>query len=182
MQVRSYRDPRAPEQVVQTKNPFLSDAVYAEVVQKMPIPCTDVAFTIAGDRALYLAHRNIYPQPHIWVIGGRFFFNDETPAHAIARCVKREAGLDIALERFQFVFAAYYSWTRVTQGEHGGKNLSLTFACEITPEEKERISSSLVASEYLPGFGLQRFDRKRLVDEKCHPVLLDLFDALYPAA
>ncbi len=182
MNVRSYQDPTAPNIDVRIDDQFLSKSMYSEVVKKIIIPCTDVVFIMANDQAIYLAHRSVYPSAAPWVVGGRIFFNDVTPAYSMARCVRRETGMDIAPERFVFMYPVVYSWVQTQQGNHGGKNLALTFYCEITPEEKEHISASLITSEYLSDFGLQRFDRERLVKEKCHPALIDFFDTLYPTS
>ncbi|MBL8158547.1 hypothetical protein JNK62_03370 [bacterium] len=177
--VRMYHDPLDPTREVSTRDPWISQGAYGEVVQKMPIPCTDSVFTVQNDNALYLAMRSVYPMKGIWCFGGRISFNDRSLEEAVARCIDLETGYRIPVERFEFVVTHYYTWVKTAQGDFGGKNLAVTFNCKVTPSELDLMRSGLVASEYDRSFGIQRFDRKRLKDENAHPAMLDIFDDLF---
>ncbi len=177
--LRSYRDPQDPDKIIGIEQPHVDDDFYTRVVRSFPIPTVDVVFTMPGENVLHLARRSVFPAAEPWVIGGRIYFNDDTLEAAMVRTIKRETGIDIDESRLVFVMVAYYSWLRIAQGG-AGKNISFTFKLEITPEERDRVVKGLVPSEYDADFGLQSYDRDRLVREKCHPVLLDLYDAIFP--
>lgn len=177
--VRMYHDPLAPDYDVCVRDQWISPEAYSEVVQKMPIPCTDSLFTVKGEKAIYLGKRSAYPMKGIWCFGGRLFFNDRSLEESIARCIELETSYRIEASRFRFVATHYYAWVKTAQGDHGGKNLAVTFVCEVTEDEIAAMTRGLVASEYDREFGIQRFDRRRLVDEKVHTALIDLYDDLY---
>jgi hypothetical protein len=180
MNVNSYRDPLAPDVEVSTRDQWISQEAYSEVVQKSIVPCTDVVFLNKKEKVLYLGKRSVLPMKGIWFMGGRMFFNDRSPQESIARCVEMETGVRIKLERFEFICTNLYSWIKVAQGDFPGKNLGLTYGCDITAAEVEQISHGLSATEYDKEFGLQRFDRARLVDAKVHPAIIDIYDQLFP--
>jgi hypothetical protein len=177
--VRMYHDPLDPKREVNVRDPWISKQAYDEVVQKMPISCTDSVFTVRNDNALYLAMRSAYPMKGVWCFGGRIFFNDRSIEESVARCVDLETGHRIPVERFDFVAIHYYTWVKTAQGDFGGKNLAVTFRCEVTPAELDLMRAGLVASEYDRTFGIQRFDRKRLIDECVHPAMRDLYDDIF---
>lgn len=179
--IRTYADPEAPEVTVRIKDQWISDSSYRETVQKMIIPCTDVILTRAGDQALFLGKRSTYPMKGIWCLGGRIFFNDLTPEDSIARCLNLETGVSIPAKRFEYLCTNFYSWTKVAQGDFFGKNMAATYHCVVTDEELHTMACGLVAAEYDKEFGLQRFDRARLVDERVHQAMLDIFDQLFPS-
>lgn len=177
--LKSYRDPANPKKPVTIKRPHVDDALYTKVVRSFPIPTVDVVFTVPGKKVLYLATRNVYPTPGPWYIGGRIYFNDDTLEEAMVRTMERETGMHVDATRFALVLVAYYSWFKIKQGGVG-KNISFSFRLEVSPEELNQIGTGLAPSEYDVGSGLKAYDRKRLVREKCHPVLIDLYDAIYP--
>ncbi len=182
MKIRYYRDPLAPGKVAQTRDPFISSASYAEMVEKTPIPCTDAVLTLKGDKALYLVERSVYPMKGVWCLGGRIWFNDHTLHDSIARCVEIETGQHFAPERFTLVSAPHlYSWVRTRQGEFPGKNLAVTFNLQVDDKELNSIAESLKPEEYNTEFGVQRFSRERLVDEKVHQAMLDVYDDIFPS-
>lgn len=168
-------------------DPFIHDErIYREVVQKMPISCTDVVLLCRNERGrvarkIYLAKRAIYPMKGIWVVGGRMFFNDQSFEESAFRSIKRETALVIRPERLKPVATNYYAWARTKQGDFPGKNVALTFLCVLTRGELEQATTSLDESEYDLAFGLQAYSRARLVEEGCHPMLIDLFDEIFPS-
>lgn len=180
--LRSYRDPLEPGRAVRTRNEWISATTYAEMVEKTPIPCTDAILTRKGDNgAIYLAKRIAFPMAGIWCLGGRIFFNDETLEDSVSRCVYLETGVKINPARFECIGHLHlYSWVKTAQGDFGGKNLATTFRLEITDAEMEKMASGLQPKEYDQQFGIQRFDRRRLIDENVHPAMLDLFNDMFP--
>lgn len=176
--VKSYRDIEQTEDVI-TANQWLSKETYDEVVQKMVITCTDVVFCVEGDQAIYLGKRVALPMAGLWVFGGRMLFNDASPEEAIARCVKVETGILIDSERFQYVTTNFYSWTKVAQGSFPGKSIGMTYQCVVTKEEINELAQGLSETEYDKEFGIQRFDRARLIEENAHPAMLDLYNQIF---
>ncbi len=178
--IRYYQDPLDPAQIATTKDPFISDETYKEMVEKTPIPCTDVALTKKGDQALYLTKRSVYPMKGIWILGGRMWFNDATLHHSIVRCMALETGQQFELSRFKMLPTPHlYSWVKTRQGDSPGKNLAITFQLEVTKNELRKIAENLTEKEYEKEFGIQRFTRERLLSEKCHPALVDLYDEIF---
>jgi ADP-ribose pyrophosphatase YjhB (NUDIX family) len=177
--VRSYSDPLAPDEDVRVRDQWISNSTYAEMVEKSIIPCTDSVLIVANDQALYLGKRNAYPMKGVWCLGGRIFFNDRTMEESVARCVELETGLRIKTDRFIYVCTNHYSWVKVAQGDFYGKNLAATYVCEVTKEELEKMAHGLSEKEYDREFGLQRFDRQRLIDEHVHQAMIDVYDDLF---
>lgn len=177
----AYRDPLAPDVDVAIRDQWVSQASYLETAMKMVIPCTDAVVLLKGDhKALWLGKRTILPMRGIWCIGGRIFFNDRTLEESVARCVELETGLRLLPERFSYVCANFYSWIKVAQGDFPGKNIAAVYKCEVTEAELNQMSHGLSQTEYDRGFGLQRFDRARLVDESVHQAMVDIYDRIFP--
>lgn len=178
--IKSYTDPLAPGVTPTARDSWISDTAYNETVRKMPIPCTDALITLAGDdQAVYLGKRSAFPMQGIWCLGGRIFFNDQSMEESIARCVEIETGCRFAPERFKYLRTNMYSWVKTAQGDFPGKNLAPLYRLEVTTEEMQAMSAGLKPSEYDPTFGLQRFSRSRLLDERVHEAMLDAFDQLF---
>lgn len=178
--VRAYRDLLAPDVEVNVRDQWIGDAAYLELVQKTPIPCTDVVLTMGNDRAIYLGKRSTFPMCGIWGFGGRIFFNDKTLEESVARCLQLETGVHLKSKRFVYVCTHFYSWVKVAQGDFPGKNLAITYSCRVTEAEMSKMVHGLSAKEYDREFGIQRFDRIRLIDEAVHPAMLDIYDELFP--
>ena len=177
-------DPFFPDTPMTVTSPFIDDDTFLEIVRKTVIAGLDVVPLLERDGAveqkLYLAHRISLPMSGIWTIGGRLMFNDFTPAEGIARCAKRETKMDIDPSRFKHINANFCGWGKVAQGNFAGKSLAPLFCVVLNPDEMTQISASLSPKEYEPGFGLQGYDRERLLAEGCHPILVDTFDRLFP--
>jgi len=183
-EIRYYRDPLAPDQEVLTDHEWVDTDAYRQLVQRTVISCTDVVLTLVGDpNAIYLAKRCVFPQKGIWCFGGRLFFNDGTLPHSSARCLNTEAAVPINPDRFVWTKNPHlYSWVKTAQGDFGGKNLVLIFRLEVTPYELGQIARGLSPKEYDRVFGIQRFTRERLVDEKVHKAMHDAFNDIWGAA
>jgi hypothetical protein len=179
MFIGSFRDPAFPDRVIKTGDQYISDASYAEIVQKMPIPCTDILLIRENDEALYLVKRKVFPHPQWWTLGGRMMFNDESLEASAARCLKRESKIDVALNRFRPCGTGFYQWARTAQAEAPGKNLAILFSLIVTREEIDFIGENLDGNEFETELGIQRFSRERLVADNCHPVLIRTYDYLF---
>jgi hypothetical protein len=178
--LRAYRDPLVPDVDVTVRDQWISNAAYAEMVQKSIIACTDTVMVLAGDdKAIYLGERSTFPMKGVWCLGGRIFFNDSTFESSIARCVYLETGCRFDPARFKYVATHLYSWVKTAQGDFPGKNLAPLFKLEVTPEELQQMAHGLKSEEYNRSFGLQRFDRTILIDERVHPAMLDAFDDIF---
>jgi len=158
---------------------YLSDKVYRAMILSMPIPCVDVVIVSRSSdppSVLWLAHRMAKPWPRWWIIGGRMFAG-ETHAFAVQRAFKRETGLDLAVERFQFLSVSAFIWKDRQQEPQtaGSHNISLAFVVDLTPSELTAVQ--LDAKEYHVEQGLKPFNRKDLTRE--HPVLLAHFDQIF---
>ena len=73
----------------------------------------------------------------------------------------------------------YYSWQIVAQGNFPGKNLGITLVCSVSQEEIEEMRKGLSEKEYDKKFGIQRFDRERLIGEDVHEAMIDLFNQIF---
>jgi len=177
--IRMYLDPLDPNREVRVEEQWISDQAYAEVARKMVVLCTDAVFTTSGDKAIYLTKRSVYPMKGIWWFGGRLFFNDASPEDAISRAIQRETAHHINPARFRFISIHGYAWVKTAQGDFGCKNFGLTYQCEVDDVELDLMRSGLIASEYDRSFGIQRFDRERLVAENVHQALIDVYDDLF---
>ncbi len=161
---------------------FLSDNVYSKAIAAFVIVCTDTVIVDSKQRTLFLAKRAVKPMLGLWVIGSRRIAG-ETPEDSVRRCFKKETSLDIDKTRFVFATIVECFWKDREQEPQnvGCDDLNYWFTLELTPDERERTSASLDRAEYEKGFGLQEYNRERLVREKAHPALTDLYDLVFPS-
>lgn len=160
---------------------FLSDETYAEAIESFVIVCADVLFINRKNRSvLLLARRKVKPMQGLWLIGGRVFAGEPERA-AIVRLAKREVGLDIAPERFEYVCTNRYLWTDREQEpqDKGSDDLCYTFALEVSDEERRGAAAHLDPHEYDTTTGLQEFNKERLEKESVHQAIRDLYDIVF---
>ncbi len=192
MTFRSYqKDPTHAGPIALVNPGQIDAATYATIVRKTVVSCVDVVFVPARARRLFarkeilLAKRNVQPMKSEWIIGGRIPFNASTLPEAISMNVQRETDVCISPNRFISIATHLYTFGEVSQGKFTGRSLVATFYCVIEEDEERRISESLLRSEYEEGFGLRPFGRKGLVqlinEHHGHPMLLDLFDDIFPS-
>lgn len=139
----------------------LEEGEYARAIQSLVIVCTDIGIIDVSSKMIYLAQRALRPASGWWwFIGGRSHIG-ETEYQSAQRCFKRETGLLIAEERFNFVCMKRYFFKDRQQEprEAGCDSLCYTLSLCLTDEERARIT--LDSSEYLGG-GLQAFDYEKL--------------------
>ena len=179
-EIKTYTDPIDPIADVTTPDQWLSDEVYKEVVQKTVVTCSDAVVTCMNTPGcVYLAKRVAQPQKGLWYLGGRVQFNSATIADSIAINVKRETGMVFPSERFVFLTMNDYKFINSAQGNFPARSLSAVFVLELSKEELEQMSQSLLDTEYEPGFGLHPFNREQLVEADVHPAILDSFDLIW---
>lgn len=159
---------------------FLPNEVYAQAIEGFVIDCTDAVIVDRLAKTFWLAKRNVLPMKGVWVIGGRRYAGEEQEV-SVRRCFKRETGLDLDINRFVHAADAEYIWKDRKQSpqEVGSHNLAHIFAVELTPEERGKVSASLIRDEYEAGWGLRAFDRTDLEIAKVHPVLIRLHDLIF---
>lgn len=160
---------------------YLSDEVYAETIESFIIVDADVLFINRVNKSVFLlARRKVKPMQGLWLIGGRVFAG-EPERTAITRLVKREAGLEIAPERFEYLRMNRYLWTEREQQPQnkGSDNLCYTFILEISDEEKQIASKHLDPHEYDTTTGLQEFNKEELEKENVHKAITDLYDLVF---
>lgn len=159
----------------------MDDAAYAAMLDHTIIACTDAVIVDTPRRGFWLARRIVEPMRGLWWIGGRRM-KGETPHEGMSRTFGRETGLGLAPERFRFRTVVEYLWASRAQEPtaNGAHDLTHQFTVELTPQERRLVASNLNAQEYDRGFGLAYFDRARLLAEEAHPVILDLYDQVFP--
>lgn len=159
---------------------FLSDEAYADAIAALIVVCTDAAIISKKRKTIFLAKRSTKPMSGWWFIGGRRIVG-ETADESIRRCFARETSLDLPETRFQFVAINDYVWKEREQKPQDAEThtLGYTFLVELSDEEVKKTSSALDLKEYERGFGLQEFDRQKLIDEGVHQAVIDIYDEIF---
>lgn len=159
----------------------MDDAAYAAMLDHTIIACTDAVILDPSRRGFWLARRVVDPMKGLWWIGGRRM-KGETPHEGMSRTFKRETGLDLPPERFHFRTVVEYLWASRVQEPHanGSHNLVHQFTVELSHAGRTRVASNLDAREYDRDFGLEFFDRARLIAADAHPAILDLYYEVFP--
>ena len=160
---------------------FLEPRRYEDAMRSFVIVCTDAVIIDRAHRKIHLAHRNVKPMPGWWVIGGRQFAF-ETSEASVRRCFKRETKLDLPEDRFEYVRHNWYVWNEREQAPQdvGSHNVAFTYAIELSAEERSFAWANLHPEEYDITRGLRAFGRDDLLKEDVHPMLVALFDQLFP--
>lgn len=157
----------------------LEEREYARAIQSLVFVCTDIGIIDVSSKMIYLAQRALRPgSGWWWFIGGRSHIG-ETEYQSAQRCFKRETGLLIAEERFNFVCMNRYFFKDRQQEprEVGCDSLCYTLSLNLTDEERAQIT--LDSSEYLGG-GLQAFDYERLKStEGVHDPVRDFYTKIF---
>jgi ADP-ribose pyrophosphatase YjhB (NUDIX family) len=117
---------------------FLSDEIYAQVLDSIVITCVDIVLVNNG--RILLGKRAWYPQADWWLIGGRMKPGEELEATA-ARNLKRELGLTIAPDRFSYLTAFSTAWRlrRHAPADHGTHTTSFVMTVTLTDTEAASI-------------------------------------------
>ena len=128
---------------------FLSDDEYARILEAFPRACSDVIAVRPESKSFLLAKRKHYSALGVWAFGGGQRMG-ETPREAAARLMKREIGVNLLPEDFQFLGLSVSFWIHRNpepqqRGEHG---IIFTFVFVPTTKELQTISQSLDPEEY----------------------------------
>jgi hypothetical protein len=140
----------------------------------------DVLFINSTNRSVYLPHRKAKPLEGLWFVGGRIYAG-EPALEGIVRLVKRETGIDVTPERFEYIQMNRYVWTtreQVPQNK-GSDNLCYVFALEITNEERITASQHLDSKEYDTAYGLQEYTKEMLEQEGVHRAVLHIYNTVF---
>ena len=158
----------------------MSDDAYKEALDSMVVVCVDAVLIDEEKQIFYLPRRKQKPMDSWWVIGGRLPAG-VFPEVGMQKKFKAETGLQIEKDRFNFVCMNRYLFKDRQQEpqNHGADSLSYTYYLVPTQQELEAISSSLEENEYDTEQKLKSFSRQELVEEKVHPMLIDLWDKIF---
>ncbi|HET9411425.1 MAG TPA: hypothetical protein VFO38_01090, partial [Candidatus Saccharimonadales bacterium] len=123
--------------------PHLTDHEYAKSLERFIKVCGDVLFYYKDDAdrvVVFLPMRARRPQRGRWVVGGQ-----RTPfvlrEFSVHQRVTVETGLQVKPGRFQEVPGEFeYQWAESEQGTQGQHVLAKLFCCELTDEERARIT------------------------------------------
>lgn len=160
---------------------FLSDETFAEAIESFIIVCTDVFFIQRTNGGVFLlAPRKAKPMQGFWSVGGRISAG-ELERDAITRIVKREAGLTVAPDRFEFVRMHRSLWANREQEPQnkGRDDITYIFVLDISDEEKRIVSAHLDPREYDTTKGLEEFDKERLERESVHKAVRDVYAVVF---
>jgi hypothetical protein len=160
---------------------YVAEPAYQIVIDNMIMVCVDAVIINRKQRVFYLAKRVIRPMPGIWWMGGSRK-KGYSPLEGICCKFREETGVDLPGDRFTFVTMTEYLWQDREQQpqDKGSHNICHQFAVELTDDELKIIRECLNRGEYDHTFGLQVFDRDRLMIAKVHPVILEVFDKIFP--
>lgn len=159
---------------------FLTDDAYAEAIQSFIIVCTDFVAVDRKRGVFYLAKRIVHSAEGIWLFGGRQRAG-ETTRESCVRLAKRELGLSLSPASFEYVtmMEERWSWRKLEPHDAGCHTLSHIFCIELSKEEITFAAAHLDPKEYDTTFGIQEFDRARIVAEAVYPRLVYLFDTIF---
>ncbi len=158
----------------------LDDRDYQKAVSAMIGVCADAIIIDMGKRLFYLPRRTVKPMKGYWSIGGRRF-PGESASKAVSRNFERETTVKVAPSRFHPVSTVEVIWKDrkeppTTIGKH---DLIQFFTVVLGKKEFEKASGNLCKDEYETG-SLEPFDRKKMALRKLHPVLIDIYDRVFP--
>lgn len=163
----------------QIKNIYLKDKLYSKAMESMIIVCSDAMIFNRKEKTIYLAKRRVEPMIGWWEIGGRRFAG-ETALEAAIRNFRRETSLEIKPSRFKFITIIENIWQRKKENpkKTGKHDLIFIFSTELNKKEISVVSKNLDPKEYYLN-SLEKFDRKRLLKEKIHPALIEIYDKIF---
>lgn len=99
---------------------------------------------------------------------------------ATVRNFTRETTFKIRLSRFKFITTIENIWKDrkeklIKIGKH---DLIFVFAVKLNKKEIKIISENIDSREYYPN-SLEKFDKKRLIEEKVHPALIEIYNKIF---
>jgi ADP-ribose pyrophosphatase YjhB (NUDIX family) len=155
------------------KSEFLDDETYGKALASFVLVTTDCLIIDHSKKTVYLARRKAKPMSdQWWFIGGRTKAG-EHPEKAMERCFRRETGLALASERFEYVTINEYLFPDRQQlpQETGTHTISRLYCVELSTDEIASVSNSLDTDEYHSG-GLKEFTLESLKSEGVHESII----------
>jgi len=143
---------------------FLTDEEYGVDLDNIVVSCVDVAliYSLNGRQHVLMGYRTNEPYKGGWALPGGRMFVGESFGDTAQRHVKKNTGLVLDPERFKFVRADSWVWSRREQppADHGCHMLGVT------------VFTLLNNQEYSPAFS-PRDDLSELKWMKCTDAGLD---------
>ncbi len=163
----------------QIKKTYLKEGLYSKAIKSIIVVCSDVMIFNRKEKSVYLAKRRVEPMKGWWEIGGRRFAG-ETALEAAVRNFTRETALKISPSRFKFITTIENIWQKRKEkpAKTGKHDLIFIFAVNLNKKEIKIVSKNLNQKEYYPN-SLEKFDKKRLIKEKIHPALIEIYDKIF---
>lgn len=153
---------------------FMPDEEYGRALETFIVPCADTIIIDRKEKTVYLAKRRAKPiHDTWWVIGGRRK-PGMSARDAMKDIFKRETSLEISPERFQYIATVEYL-LKDRQQPPQEKNLhtqGVTYALELTSEERYVVAANLDPKEYYSELGLKGFPSSEF--QELHPVVRTL--------
>ncbi len=156
----------------------LGDEEYGRAIQSLVVVCTDIVVVDTPTKTIYLPRRASRPASgKWWFVGGRSFIG-ETEQQSAQRCFRRETGLLIEENRFEFICMNRYFFADRQQipQDVGCDSLCYTFSLQLTEEERSRVV--LDPKEYQEG-GLRAFGREDLQTEGVQQCVRDVYKNIF---
>jgi ADP-ribose pyrophosphatase YjhB (NUDIX family) len=147
----------------------VSPEVFAQLMATFPRVCADIVIIDKSSRELILAQRKAHPSGP-WMIGGGIFAGELAEAAAV-RKVQQELGINISVERLDFV------WRRRLIFPTWDSDVYL-FALELSSDELAQLHPD--KDEYTSE-QLTRYSRQQLLEikEEQGQLLVDIWDQIF---
>ena len=163
----------------QIKSTYLENEIYLKAMESMIVVCSDIMIINRKEKAVYLVKRRVKPMQGWWQIGGRRFAG-ETARETAVKNFLRETSLKINPSRFKFITTIENIWQSkkekpIKTGKH---DLIFVFTVDLNKKEIKMVSKNLDPKEYCQN-SLEKFSRKRLLKEKIHPALIEIYDKIF---
>jgi ADP-ribose pyrophosphatase YjhB (NUDIX family) len=145
--------------------PYMSDGALGEMMDARPVVCVDILLVNRAKKTVYLPTRISKPAEGLWFIGGGIKRNQDF-LEAAQAAMKRETGLEIAKERFEFLAVNRFVWDYRSEppSQNGRVDINFCFTLELTPTELSHID--LDPHEYDTEKSLRELTTQQLEDTK----------------
>ena len=138
--------------------PYFDDQTYLQILDGMPIPCTDIIWINPEERIFYLAWRTVYATKGPWMFGGRQR-RGESPRQAAVRLLQAEVGTLINQDDLYFIqWGIYFSKYRKQDPEENGVHNILFHFCYCANDELViQAQQKLEPQEYDTAHGIKKY-------------------------
>lgn len=160
----------------------MTNDAYANATANLIIVSTDAVIIDSARMTMWLAVRAQKPADKLWWWIGGTLRRGFTAEDGMAEKFFAETALRVDPTRFEFIAMVRYWWKDRAQEpeDTGSDNLAYTYYIELSPEDRAVVAANLDANEYDRASGLREFTREDLVHEGVHPVIVDVYDAIFP--